>query len=65
MARAPSEAAMRRALKAAVAAGLCVTGFKVDIHSGKIEVETDKPEAQASNAYDSWVAKHAHKAERH
>jgi hypothetical protein len=62
MARAPSEAAMRRALKAAVAAGLRVTGFKVDVHSGKLEVVTDKPEAQECSALDTWMAKHADQA---
>jgi hypothetical protein len=37
-----------RALRAAVAAGLQVTGFKLDVHTGKIEVETGKPEVQGS-----------------
>ena len=50
---------LTRALKAAVAAGLRVTGFKVDVHSGKIEVVTDKPEAQECGALDTWMVKHA------
>jgi hypothetical protein len=62
--RAPSKAAVTRALKAAAEAGLRVTGFKVDVHSGKIEVETDNPEAQASSALDSWMAKHARETQR-
>jgi hypothetical protein len=63
--RAPSKAAVIRALKAAAEAGLRVTGFKVDVHSGKIEVETDKPEAQASSPLDTWMEKHAREAEGH
>jgi hypothetical protein len=68
MRRAPATFRQRdvtKALKAAVAAGLRVTGFKVDVHSGKIEVETDKPEAQASGALDTWMAKHARETEGH
>ena len=58
--RAPStfrQQDVTRALKAAVAAGLRVTGFKVDVHSGKIEVATDNPEAQASaeaREFNEW-----------
>lgn len=37
-----------RALKAAAAAGLNVTGYKIDPQTGKIEVVTGKPEAQDS-----------------
>ena len=68
MRRAPATFRQRdvtKALKAAVAAGLRVTGFKVDVHSGKIEVETDKPEAQASSPLDTWMKKHARETEGH
>ena len=46
MSRAPStfrQADVTKALKAAVAAGLRVTGFKLDVNTGKIEVETKNP----------------------
>ena len=68
MRRAPATFRQRdvtKALKAAVAAGLRVTGFKVDVHSGKIEVETDNSEAQTSSPLDSWMAKHARETEGH
>jgi hypothetical protein len=63
MSRAPStfrQQDLTKALKAAVAAGLHVAGFKVDPQTGKIEVVTGKPEAQdsatpgtGSNEWDS------------
>jgi hypothetical protein len=46
-------------LKAAAAAGLRVTGYKVDPQTGKIEVETNKPVAQDSSPLDQWMAGHA------
>jgi hypothetical protein len=51
-----------RALRAAVAAGLRVTGFKLDVHTGKIEVETGEPRKQDSNPLDQWIADHADQA---
>ena len=61
--RAPSPIrALNAALKAAVKAGLRVTGYKINIHSGEIEVVTDKPEVQDSSALDTWMAKHADQA---
>ena len=62
--RAPfRQADVTRALKAAVAAGLRVTGYKIDVHSGKIEVVTDQLAAQDSTPLDSWMAKHARQAQ--
>ena len=52
MSRAPSnfrQQDVTRALKAAVAAGLHVTGFKIDPQTGKIEVVTGEPDAHDSN----------------
>jgi hypothetical protein len=54
-----------KALKAAVAAGLRVTGFKVDVNTGKIEVETGEQPAQDSGTQadldrelEEWQARH-------
>ena len=52
--RAPSPIrALNAALNAAVKTGLRVTGYKINIHSGEIEVVTDKPGAQTSEG-NEW-----------
>jgi hypothetical protein len=68
MTRAPStfrQQDVTRALRAAAAAGLQVTGYKIDPQTGKIEVETGKRPAQDSAPLDTWMAKHAGETERH
>jgi hypothetical protein len=68
MSRVPSgfrQQDVTRALKAAVAAGLHVAGFKIDPQSGKIEVVTGKPAEVSATPADEldreladWEAKH-------
>jgi hypothetical protein len=53
------QADIARALRAATAAGLRVTGFKLDVQTGKIEVETGNPQAQDLSPLDQWKANHA------
>ena len=63
MARASSTFRQRdvtKALKAASAAGLRITGYKIDPQTGKIEVVTENPEKQDSSMLlDQWIANHA------
>jgi hypothetical protein len=61
MARSPStfrQHDVTKALRAAVAAGLHVAGYKID-PQGKIEVVIGKPGAQDSTPLDQWIADHA------
>ena len=66
MARASSTFRQRdvvKALKAASAAGLNVTGYNIDPQTGKIEVVTSKAMTQDSlSPLDDWMAKHAREA---
>jgi hypothetical protein len=63
MARASSTFRQRdvtKALKAASAAGLRITSYKIDPQTGKIEVVTEKPGKQDSSMLlDQWIANHA------
>jgi len=54
-----------RAVKASRAAGLRVSGVRVDTHTGVIEVVTGEEARQDSTALDEWMAKHARQAEGH
>jgi hypothetical protein len=54
-----------RALRAAIAAGLEVSGYEID-RTGNIVVRTGRPtaptsEQQARTELDEWIAKHGHK----
>ena len=60
MARAPStfrQADLTKALKAAVAAGLHVAGYKINSQTGEIEVVIGKPEATRFDAARSLDGK--------
>lgn len=52
-----------RALRAAIAAGLQVSGYDVDPATGKIHVNTGTPTAKDTGSadLDRWLSKHGHK----
>jgi hypothetical protein len=57
-----------RALRAARAAGLQVTGYEIDPVTGKIIVNTSgggRPLSAPDSPLDRWLASHAHKTPRH
>ena len=54
-----------RLVKVAAAAGLRVSGVRVDTHSGVIEVVTGESAGQDSTPLDQWMAKHARQTEGH
>jgi hypothetical protein len=49
-----------RALKAAMAAGLHVTGVEIDPASGKIVIRTGADAPSPAGDLDKWLASHAH-----
>ena len=55
---------LTRALRAARAAGLEVSGYEIDPVTGKIIVTTKSPggEAPVGNDLDKWMAAHARSA---
>ena len=62
MARTPStfrQADVTRAVRAVRAAGLPVSGLKIDVRTGAIEVVTGNDQAQDFAPLDTWMAKHA------
>jgi hypothetical protein len=54
-----------RALRAARAAGLEVTGYEIEPTTGKIVVSTrTEPTPKAENEFDKWMANRARKTQR-
>jgi hypothetical protein len=68
MARGPCtfrQSDVARLVKAATAAGLHVTGVRVDTKAGTITVVTGESARLESNPLDVWIEKHAGKAQGH
>ena len=68
MARTPAafrQSDVTRAVRAVRAAGLPVSGVKIDVRTGAIEVVTGNDQGQDSAPLDSWMAKHARPPEGH
>jgi len=68
MARPPAafrQTDVTRAVRAVRAAGLPVSGVKIDVRTGAIEVVTGNDQGQDFAPLDAWMAKHARPPEGH
>ena len=54
---------LTRALRAAVAAGLAVSGYEIDPVTGRIvvNINADKEQGDARSDLDWWLTQHGHK----